>query len=264
MKKRLWKIVKLLGGKKSAQTFWETLHRASLIGMNIGEGGEYAQSGEKFVLQSMQKKFRENAQPIIFDVGANIGDYAKLAQSSISNAIIHCFEPSKNTFEKLSQNTQDQKNIILNNFGLGNKAEKIKLYYSDSFSGLSSLYHRRLDHFNKNLDKSEEVEIRTLDEYCQANKITRIDFLKLDVEGHEFAALNGSKTMLSGGNIDCLQFEFGGCNIDSRTFFQDFFYLLKDRYDIFRILKNGLKPIKEYRETQEIFLTTNFLAIKKS
>jgi hypothetical protein len=105
--------------------------------------------------------------------------------------------------------------------------------------------------------------MRTLDEYCREKNISRIDFLKLDVEGHELKALAGAKEMLSAGKIDRIQFEFGGCDIDSRSFFQDFFYLLQNRYDIFRILKNGLRPIKKYEETEEIFLTTNFLAVKR-
>jgi hypothetical protein len=51
MKKTFWKIIKLLGGRKKTQSFWEALHKISLIGMNIGQGGEYDRSGEEFVLK---------------------------------------------------------------------------------------------------------------------------------------------------------------------------------------------------------------------
>lgn len=70
--------------------------------------------------------------------------------------------------------------------------------------------------------------------------------------------------MLNDGIIDFIQFEFGGCNIDSRTYFQNFYYLLNTKYQIYRILKNGLYSIKKYRETQEIFVTTNYLAQRKT
>jgi hypothetical protein len=82
----------------------------------------------------------------------------------------------------------------------------------------------------------------------------------MDVEGNELNILNGAKRMIENDSIDFIQFEFGGCNIDSRTFFQDFFYLLKERYRIYRILKNGLYPIDSYSEKYEIFITTNYLA----
>ncbi len=69
--------------------------------------------------------------------------------------------------------------------------------------------------------------------------------------------------MLGSGAVDFIQFEFGGCNIDSRTYFQDFYYLLNDRYKISRILKDGLYPISRYKEMYEAFTTTNYLAEKK-
>ena len=76
-------------------------------------------------------------------------------------------------------------------------------------------------------------------------------------------ALNGAAQMINSKQIDVIQFEFGGCNIDSRTYFKDFFYLLKDNYQIFRILKNGLFEMPTYKETYEIFITINYLAVRK-
>jgi hypothetical protein len=82
----------------------------------------------------------------------------------------------------------------------------------------------------------------------------------LDIEGHELNALKGAKEMINKNAIDFIQFEFGGCNIDSRTYFQDFFYLLKNKFKIYRILTDGLFEIVEYKETHEVFITVNYLA----
>ena len=60
------------------------------------------------------------------------------------------------------------------------------------------------------------------------------------------------------GNIEYIQFEFGGCNIDSRTYFRDFWELLHDKYNFFRIMPDGIVPIDEYSETLEIFTSQNF------
>jgi len=114
------------------------------------------------------------------------------------------------------------------------------------------------------MNQNEEIGLRTLDLFCRENKIKHINFLKLDVEGHEKKVLDGASSMLRIKAIDFIQFKLGGCNIDSRTYFQDFFYLLNKNYTVHRIAKDGLFPINEYKETHEASITTNFLAERKS
>ena len=63
--------------------------------------------------------------------------------------------------------------------------------------------------------------------------------------------------------INFIQFEFGGCNISSRTFFKDFYEILSPYFKINRILKDGLYPIKSYNEILECYLQQNYLATKK-
>ena len=111
---------------------------------------------------------------------------------------------------------------------------------------------------------SETISLDTLDNYCRNNQIGHIDLLKLDVEGHELAVLRGAKKILEDAGIDLLQFEFGGCNIDSRTYFRDFYTLLSPKFRICRVLTNGLWPIEAYSESLETFTTTNYLAVRDS
>lgn len=64
--------------------------------------------------------------------------------------------------------------------------------------------------------------------------------------------------------IRMVSFEFGGGNIDSRTFFQDFWYFFREIEParLHRITPAGrLVPIPEYREVYEQFRTTNFVVI---
>lgn len=183
---------------------------------------------------------------------------------------IHCFEPSRSTYEALSHTIamanapKDSCHIVLNQHALGRKRETLTLHYDDFKSGLASLTKRRLDHFNISMSKSEEVEVLPLDEYCTLNHISHIHLLKIDVEGHELDVLNGGLDMLKSKAIDMITFEFGGCNIDTRTYFQDFWYFFQSHgMDIFRILPDGeLLPIQAYKEIYEQFITTNYVAIK--
>jgi len=65
-------------------------------------------------------------------------------------------------------------------------------------------------------------------------------------------------------HIKVIQFEFGGCNIDTRTFFQDFWYFFTERnFQLFRICPVGLIEIKKYKELDERFSTTHYLAVRK-
>jgi FkbM family methyltransferase len=250
--------------KISNSSFWETLYNLSLRQMNFGNGGDFSQSGELFVLKFIQNKLENEYNIIIFDVGANIGNYSKAVNEIFTaKTKIFSFEPSKRTFELFLKNTLNIENIIPHNFGFSDKEHNQILYTNIEGSGLASVYHRKLDHFGINMDKTEEIKLTTIDNFCNENNITRIHFLKLDVEGHEISTLNGAKNMIENKKIDFIQFEFGGCNIDSRTYFQDFYYLLKDNYKIYRVLKNSIQELPSYKETYEIFITINYLAVKK-
>lgn len=258
------KITLKVLSKISDSSFWETLYNLSLKQMNFGNGGEFSQSGELFVLKFIQNKLEKESNIIIFDVGANIGNYSKAVNEIYtSKTKIFSFEPSKRTFELFLKNTLNLENIIPHNFGFSDKEHNQILYSNSEGSGLASVYHRKLDHYGINMDKTEKIKLTTLDNFCNENNISRIHFLKLDVEGHEISALNGAKNMIENKKIDFIQFEFGGCNIDSRTYFQDFYYLLKDNYKIYRILKDSIQELPSYKETYEIFVTINYLAVKR-
>jgi hypothetical protein len=84
----------------------------------------------------------------------------------------------------------------------------------------------------------------------------------MDIEGHELFALKGASEALR-TKIHLIQFEFGGANIDSRTYFIDFWRLLSPNFEIFRLTANGLISIKSYSEIYEIFLNTTYYAKRK-
>ncbi len=230
--------------------------------MNIGLGGNFAVSGELFAINYARRALRSDEPLTVFDVGANLGGYASAVIRELNDQLnLYCFEPSKDTFQKLSEAVPGSQNVHLFNIGLSDVNASLVLYTDAPCSGLASFHHRRLDHFGKQMPYSEEATIRTLDSFCSERDINHINFLKLDVEGHELKALEGARELIANGCIDFIQFEFGGCNIDSRTFFQDFYYLLNPKFRIYRILRNGLASIDYYRETLEQFVTTNFLAV---
>ena len=85
-------------------------------------------------------------------------------------------------------------------------------------------------------------------------------------KGYELDVLQGANRMLSENRIEMITFEFGGGNIDTRTFFQDFYYSLTEHgMQISRITAGGhARKLSSYQEIYEQFRTTNFLAQKIS
>jgi len=261
MKKTILRIQKKINGK-FMQKFFEDLHSFALHGMGYGEGGDFRDSGEVKVINYIRNKAGKNVT--LFDVGANIGNYSLLLKDKFPNSSIFSFEPSKKTFEKLKLNIKDKKNILSVNCGLGAKEETRILYYNYELSGLSSLYKRKWDNYDVDLDKEEKVKIITLDKFCRDKNINHIDFLKIDVEGNEFNVLKGAQDMLSKRRIRFIQFEFGGQDVDAKTFFRDFWTLLNKNYKFYRIFPGGIYPIKDYTEKREIYSAMNyFLELKE-
>jgi FkbM family methyltransferase len=262
------KLFQLIAGLKFLQKPFEMLHLISIYGMNYGSSCNFNTSGERFALKYALSKLDAQKEPLVlFDVGANSGHYSMEIANIFSKKdyLIHSFEPSVSTFAMLKQTVGGNQRIVLNNVGTGAKEEILELYSNSAIggAGLSSVYKRRLDHSDIRMDEREAIKIITIDGYCKAKDIKRIHFLKMDIEGHEYHSLLGAAEMLANKRIDIIQFEFGGCNIDSRTFLQDFWYLLNKNYYFYRIVKNGLRPIIQYKERLEIFKNVNFLLISK-
>ncbi len=252
---------KMLYGKKETYSFWYKLYCMSLKGMNMDLHGDIYSSGESKVCEFLKSLGGQNK--VLFDVGTNKGNYTKMLKEYFPDARIHCFEPAQETFRILKESVGADKNIRLNNVALSDKSETATLYYDKDASGLASLYNRQLDYFNIEFSKSETVKTETLDEYCEREHIEAIDFLKMDIEGNELKALQGAEKLLKEGRIRAIQIEFGGCNIDSRTYFRDFWNLLHENFEVYRILKNGLWKIEQYAEKMECFCNMNYLFVKK-
>ena len=246
------------------QPLCERLHQFALAAMNFGGGADVQRSGECVVIELLARRAPSGRPLCVLDVGANVGEYTRAIVAALGpRVVLHSFEPSRVTHAALVKNTVGLTNVRTYNFGLGRTYEHVSLYSNAAESGLASVFRRRLDHFKIDMQPVEEIELRTLDGFCTEQRIEHIDLLKLDVEGNELNVLAGAQRMLEASCVDLIQFEFGGCNIDSRTYFQDFYYVLNSRYRLYRILPGGLVPIDKYKETYEVFVTTNYVAVRR-
>jgi FkbM family methyltransferase len=206
------------------------------------------------------KQFIPNGK-IFVDVGGNKGLYSASLINNFDVDSIHVFEPCKLNIEVIEKKFVNNKKVIINSCGLSNINSNSILYSNDVGSGLASLSKRNLDHFGIKFDKEEKVILIRFDEYWKNNISSEyIDLLKIDVEGHELSVLEGVGELIK--KIKVIQFEFGGCNIDTKTFFQDFWYYFKqNNFEIYRITPLGSLKISSYSESLERFQTSNYFCV---
>jgi len=264
--RKLRSVLPRITGNRISQVLLERGVNLAQYLQGVGGGAEVISSGETGIFSILMESSDPERTLRIFDVGANIGQYLQLAYACLNGCQfhIHSFEPSSEAYAALCDNARNYSNVTLNNFGLGREMQEAELFYDQAGSGLASLSKRRLVHCGITMGLSERVRIETLDFYCREHQIEYIDLLKLDVEGHELDVLNGATRMFSKAAISMVQFEFGGCNIDTRTFLKDFFYFFSDRgMRMARITPSGyLHEIRSYSEVQEQFTTSNFLCYR--
>jgi len=201
---------------------------------------------------------------VVFDVGAHTGEWTRHALSVNSGLNVHCFEPSRDNFASLSRNVTSP-TVTFNPFGLSSEKGERPLFVYRSAPGLHSLYQRRGLEDGWGLAtpaETETVELDTLEHYCEARRIGKIDFLKVDVEGHELEVFRGGRSLFEDDRVGLIQFEYGGCNIDSKVLLKDIFeFFAGMHYRFYKILPERLKFFERYDQRLETFKYQNWLLI---
>lgn len=103
---------------------------------------------------------------------------------------VHAFEPCAETRQVLSKKVAahtNGANCLINAVGVSSKSEKgLSFYTSPESTGISSL-----SAFTPAHSESEKVDVVTLSDYIEKQGLKRVDFLKIDTEGHDLFVLKG-------------------------------------------------------------------------
>lgn len=232
-------------------------------------------NGELFLLsQILSFQTETDHEFVVFDVGANVGQWTfsllniAEAMGIIDGLTIHCFEPSLSAFSHLQGALAKHRmveRIHAINFGLSNTPGNGQLWIEEESSGINTLYKRRLEGLDISYERSETVQMTTVDNYCLEKSISHIDFLKIDTEGHELAVVQGATNMLRKEAIGYIQFEYGGTWIDSRTLFVDMYdFITSFGLVIGKIMPREIEFYENYDQRLETFQLSNFLACDSS
>ena len=243
------------------------LFNLSIRGLGILNYKSSYISGEESWLQ---KYLYDINNPIVFDVGANIGKYSEYVFSLMFYSNLYAFEPHPSNFRELQNKFKAIKNnkgmFTTINSGVGDAPGSLELYDRKERDGSThaSLYQGVIEDMHHANSVHHTVDVITLDEFCETNNINRIDLLKIDTEGNELKCLMGARRLLERNAIKAIQLEFNEMNIISHATFKDFWDLLEG-FSFARLLPGGnLMPIKTYSPLQcEIYAYQNIVAVLK-
>lgn len=245
-----------MGGTQALQLL------VSYLDLLVGKGYSSAwDNGEEKAAGRVIRKLTANS-PIIIDCGGNRGRWTEgvrhVLGSDSGRWII--IEPAKECVDILRQLS----NVEVIEAAAGEVPAMMKLYSNAEASGWASL-HQRSDTLAQGVKfTARDVPVVTLDSVIETLGLERIDFLKMDLEGHELFALKGAIVALNARKVRALSFEFGAANVNSRTYFRDFWNLLTSLgFGLWRICPGGsITKIKEYYEDLEFYRgATNYVAI---
>ncbi len=130
---------------------------------------------------------------VVFDLGANIGLFSVVAAGR--GCTVYAFEPTPLTLEYLDKNARLNPGIVICPYAVAEaKGVRSFQYNADTqayrYLGSNSLLPRPGFPFMP-------VDVVSLDEFVRDNGISRVDFIKADIEGAERLMLQGAKETLS-------------------------------------------------------------------
>jgi FkbM family methyltransferase len=207
-------------------------------------------NGEYRVLKIITSQFKK---PVIFDVGANRGNYTNKALKF--GSIVYAIEPVFETFKslkKLKELSPLSPNLFIFNKGFSKHNCTLKMNFASENLEKSMIGNTKKIYQEKIKFKTINVDLEKGDDFLKnVNLKKNINLLKIDAEGHDFFVIEGFKKAINKGLIDAIQFEYNKHNIANNKLLMNFYDALTD-YNIGRIFPNHV-DFKQYEFLDEIF-----------
>ncbi|KIZ47031.1 MULTISPECIES: FkbM family methyltransferase [Rhodopseudomonas] len=125
------------------------------------------------------KVFKDNF--ISLDIGANIGVTSLIASRLQTKGIVHAFEPAQSVYSVLKRNIERNKasNVVPHNIALSDREGSAKFIDASAYGHVSET-------------EGHDVQLTTVDNIVSSLDLPHVDFIKVDVEGHEPLVLKGA------------------------------------------------------------------------
>jgi FkbM family methyltransferase len=204
----------------------------------------------------------------VMDVGANVGDVCQHLLANFLKARIFALEPDAECYDQLVSRFADESRILPAKLGLSERLERRMLFrYAESglnaFSALADSSGKFLDGYGVQPAAAQEVELATLDAYCQEHAIEHIDFLKLDVQGWELPCLRGSLELLKASRISAIYAEVNFVKLyEEQDYFEDVSRFLRDYgFQLFSLYALSFNEVGQLCWADALFLRNPEMSI---
>lgn len=216
------------------------------------------ESGEEFFIKNILAT--TNPQ-LCIDIGANVGNYT-LDLIKYTDASIISFEPMPNAFNELKDRFALQPRVIIENFGVGAKSDSLTIHYNpDMLAHASFSEEVKKVSYVTNKEKMI-VPVISLDDYCEMNNITSIDFIKIDTEGYEAEVFEGAKRVFKKTMPKFIQIEFNWHHLfKNKTL--NYFAEQLPKYDVYQLTFNGWKRVDPKDPFANMYHFSNFVFVRK-
>ena len=143
--------------------------------------------------RGLVERLKSSLKPgmVFLDLGANIGYFSAIAAALVgANGRVFAFEPSPACFSRLRRNLSCFTRALSYDRAVSDENGPVWLRLHPHENGWGSLFPDR--------DLLERIQVDSirLDDWAQAVGLERLDFIKMDIEGSEYAALLGARTLL--------------------------------------------------------------------
>ena len=251
-----------------------TRHRLgrALYMKSLGIGPNDMKSNGEFLVQTcVLEAFLNTKKPdyplVVFDVGANVGDWSSafltlLAAYKINEDLVnlYTFEPVPTTSVLLHQKLGDQHACLhYETFALSSEKGETTIYVGEG-SGINSLHPNPM----RKAEHPIVIHRTTATEFCKSQNIEHIHLLKCDTEGHDMETIQGALQLLAQSKISLLQFEYNHRWIYAKSFLRDVFIAIENMpYKIALLQSDHLLFLDEWHPELERFFEGNYAIVHK-
>ncbi len=239
------------------------LHARGDIANDMTRNGEMLiQNG---VLSGWRASPAEDKKLVIFDVGANIGEWSaallgQLKAHAIDERVdLFSFEPVPATARTLRGNLPSNNPCLhIEEMALSSSVGRAEIYVAAANAGTNSLHADPATVHQTAIS----IHLTTAVDFCEARGIQHVHLLKCDTEGHDMEVIRGALPLLKEERISVLQFEYNHRWAFSRNFLSDVFVAIESMpYKVAKLQADHVLVFEKWHPELDKFFEGNYALI---